>query len=104
MKVSKYSSHLKCNELEIYSTQYKKKRLNKKLCVSWLVCFCWMGRDPQSENFLGQFPVRHIDAYVVGSVPGWGMYERQPIDISLSRWRFFPSLSLSLPLALKKYK
>ena len=44
------------------------------------------------------FPVRaHTE--VAGSVPSWGMCGRQPINVSLSRWCF--SLSLSLSLFLK---
>ena len=34
------------------------------------------------------------NAYVAGLVPGWGMYERQPTDVSLP-------LSPSIPLSLK---
>ena len=40
-------------------------------------------------------------AWVVGSVPGQGMYERQLIDVSLSHQSFSPSLSPSFSRSLK---
>ena len=55
---------------------------------------------PQSKKSLVSFLVR-AHAWVAGSVPGWGAYERQPIDVSLLHLCFSPSLSLSLPLSLK---
>ena len=40
-------------------------------------------------------------AWVEGSVPGQGVYERQPIDVSVSHQCFSLSLSPSLPISLK---
>ena len=47
-----------------------------------------------------QFPVR-AHAWVVGSVPGQGVYGRQPVNVSLSHQCFSHSLNPSLPLSLK---
>ena len=40
---------------------------------------------------------RPIHQNVAGSIPNQGMYERQPINVSLSHWCFSPFLSPSLP-------
>ena len=55
----------------------------------------------QCARSLVQFPVR-AHAWVVGSVLGWGTYQRQPINVSLSDRCFPPSLSTSLPLSKNK--
>ena len=67
--------------------------------MPWLVWLSWLGIVPQSKRSLVQFLVR-AHAWVVGSVPGQGMFERQPIDVSLSHRCFSPSLSPSLHLTL----
>ena len=51
------------------------------------------GHVPHSERWPVQFPVR-AHAWVVGLVPGWGMYETQQVNVSLSQ------MLLSLPLSL----
>ena len=57
--------------------------------VGWSVVLYNMGLQVQ-------FPVR-AHAWVVGSIPGWGEYRRQPFDLSLSL-----SLSLFLSSSLSK--
>ena len=59
----------------------------------------WLGREgviPPSNKSPVQFLVRAW-AWVLGSVPSWGAYERQPINVSLSLRFFSPLLSPSLP-------
>ena len=46
------------------------------------------------------FPVR-AQVGVAGSISGWGTFEWQPIDVSVSHHCFSPSLSPSHPLSLK---
>ena len=45
-----------------------------------------------------------IHQKVAGSIPGSGMYGRQPVNVSLSHWCFSSSLSLSPALHKKKEK
>ena len=62
-----------------------------------LACVGQLGVIPQSEKSLVRFPLRAC-ALVVGSFPGCGRYERQPIDVSLSHQcfsHFFPLPPLS---------
>ena len=40
-------------------------------------------------------------AWVAVLVPGWGVYEKQPTDVSFSHGCFSPSLSPSLYFSLK---
>ena len=54
-----------------------------------------VGHPPAERKAAGSIPIT-AHAWVVGLVPDWGVYERQPIDVSLSL-----SLSLSLVLSLK---
>ena len=56
----------------------------------WPVWLSWLGIFLQSERSLVQFPVR---AWVVGSVPGRGAFERQWVNISSL---FLPPLSLKI--------
>ena len=71
--------------------------------LSWSAWLTWLGVLPQSKGSPVRFQVR-IRAWFVISVPSWGVYERQQIDVSLSQWCFSPSLSPSLPLSLKRNK
>ena len=43
----------------------------------------WLCIVLQSKASLVQLPVR-AQALVVGLVPGWGVFERQPSDVSLT--------------------
>ena len=70
-----------------------KDKLNPDHCVS----VGWAS-SRKAKDLLVPLPVR-AHAWVAGRVPGWGMYERQLMDVSLSHWCFSPSLS-SLPLSL----
>ena len=61
----------------------------------------WVGASspkPEDHGF-DLFPVG-VHVWVVGLVPGWGMYEKQQIAITLSHQYLSPSLSASLPLSL----
>ena len=60
----------------------------------------WLAVIMQSKRLLVQFLVR-VHAWVAGSVPSRDLYERKPIDVSLSHRCFSPFLSPSLPLSLK---
>ena len=55
---------------------------------------------PQSKGSRVRFPGR-AHAWVAGSVPSWGAYERPLIDVCLSHLCFSPSLPPSLPSSLK---
>ena len=63
-----------------------------------LACVGQLGVIPQSEKSLVRFPLRAC-ALVVGSFPGCGRYERQPIDVSLTSSPFPLSLKIK---SLKK--
>ena len=58
------------------------------------------GHHPIKQKVASLIPVR-AHAWVTGSVPPWGMYERRPIDVSLAHRCFSPSLSPSLLPSLK---
>ena len=70
--------------------------LRRTWTVPWLVWLSWLGVIPQSEGLLVWFPLRAY-AYIVGLLPGWGVCERQPIDVSLLYRGFSPSLSPPFP-------
>ena len=55
--------------------------------LSWLECY------PVHQRLWIRFPIR-AHAHVAGSIPGWGAYRRQSIDISLSFQCFCLSLKL----------
>ena len=55
---------------------------HEKTTLPWLVWLSWLGIILQSERLATRFPVR-ARAWVMGSVPGWGTYNRQLIDVSL---------------------
>ena len=74
--------------------------INKLWKQPWPVRLSGLGIILQSERSLVWFPVRSC-AWVAGSVPVWGTYEKQSIDVSLSYRCFSPSLSPSLPLSPK---
>ena len=57
----------------------------------------WLERHPQRLRV--QFLVRAC-TQVVGSIPIWGTYRRQPVDVS----HIDVSLCLSLPFSLKSVK
>ena len=50
--------------------------------MPWLVWLSGLGVVLQTERSRVRFPVR-AHAWVAGSVPDWGAYERQPVDVSL---------------------
>ena len=60
----------------------------------------WLAIVPQSKRLQVQFLVRHMPGLQVWS-PFGGIYERQPIPISLAHQCVSPSLSPFLPLSLK---
>ena len=75
--------------------------------LSWKIGLCstvqlallsWLAFILKSERSPVRFPVR-AHALLAGSVPIWGMFGSQPMDVSLSHQCF--SLSPSLPLSLK---
>ena len=68
--------------------------------LSWPVWVSWLELHPVIRESHVWFPVR-ANAWVVGLVPDWDAFERQPIDVSLSHWSFSSSLSPFLPLSLK---
>ena len=86
-------------------------------CTHWLVlCWgpeispCWVaplsGALSATKRSRVRFPVS-ARAWVAGSVPGWGTYERQPIDVSFSHrcLSLSPSLSLkSISMSSHKYE
>ena len=49
---------------------------------SWCMQVCGLSTGPCTERSPVQVPVR-AHAWAVGQVPSWGMFERQPINISL---------------------
>ena len=55
----------------------------KRGVLPWPVWLSQLGIIQQSKRSQDRFPVR-ARAWVAGSVPGQGTYERQLIDISLS--------------------
>ena len=59
---------------------------------------------PAKQNASGSFPSQGTCLGCEFSAPSWGMYNGQPIDVSLSHQCFSPSFSPSLPLSLKKFK
>ena len=61
----------------------------------WPVWLSWLGIVLQTERLQVWFLVR-AHTRVAGWVPGWGTYERQPVNVSLSHQCFSPSLSLFL--------
>lgn len=66
---------------------------DKALIQPWLVCLAgWV--SPLKGKV--RFPVR-AQAWAVGSPPGWGGHEKQPIDVSLSH----PCFPLSSPFLWK---
>ena len=71
--------------------------------LPWPVWLGGLGVVPQSKMSPVRFSVRAHVCLVV-SVPSWGTYERQLIDVSLSHRYFSPSLSPSHPLSLKIIK
>ena len=78
--------------------------MQENLCEQpWPVWLSWLGIVLQSERLLVWFQVRTC-AHVVGLALGQGMYERQPINVSLSYRCFSPSPSPSFLLSLKLYK
>ena len=56
---------------------------------SWSMWLSWLGMIPQSKSVPVQFLIR-AHAWVVGLFPSWGVWERQPINVSLTHWRFSP--------------
>lgn len=60
----------------------------------WLVWLSWLLSVLCAKGSLLRLPVR-ARAQVVSLIPGWGAYERQPVDVSLSP-------SLRLPSSLLK--
>ena len=71
--------------------------VNKKLVFPALASVARLGVVPQSE-----MAVVRARAWAARSVPGQGVYERQPIRVSLPQRCFPPSRSPSLPLSLKQ--
>ena len=88
----------------IQTTKIKKLQWWIKIFLwPWPAWLSWLGILPQGERLPVQFPVR-AHAWVAGLVSGWGTCERQPVDVSLTHWCFYLSLSPSLPLSLKMSK
>ena len=79
------------NELPIFITSVSLSLLTIMIIMPWLVWLSWLGIALQSKRLPVPFPNR-AHAWVLSSVPRQGTYERQPIDVSLSRWCFSPSL------------
>ena len=67
-----------------------------------LVWLIWLGTVMQTERLPVRFPVT-AHAWVAGLVSSWGVYRRQPMDVSVSHGCFFSFPSPSLPLSLKKF-
>ena len=59
-----------------------------------------VGHCPANRKVSGSNPGQGT-CWVAGSVPKWGVFERQLTDISLSYQCFSPFLSSSLPFSLK---
>ena len=55
----------------------------------------WVECRLTNQKVAGSFPVR-AHSWVVGLIPPWGTYKRQPVDVSLSLLSFSP-FSPSLP-------
>ena len=95
-------NHFISIHLSIISSSYTLlfKIITKGLYTGpWPVWVTSLGIIPWSKRSSVQFWVR-AHAPVEGSFLQ-GVYERQPIDISLSHWCFSPVPSPSLPLSLK---
>ena len=67
----------------------------------WPLWLSWLGVVQKTGRSQVRFPVR-AHAWVAGSVPSQGAYERQPTSVSVSHRCFSPTLSPSLPFSLKK--
>ena len=80
----------------------KKLHFKHILRQPWLVWPSYLGILPQSKRLPVRFLVR-AHAWVAGSVPSRGMYERQPINVFFSHWYFPPSFSLPSPLSKNKW-
>ena len=65
-------------------------------CVAQLV-----GQCPAKQKVTGSIPVR-AHAWVVGPVLSWGMYERQPVHVSLTHQCFSLSLKINTLNLFKK--
>ena len=60
-----------------------------------------VGCHPAKQMVAGSIPSQ--GTWVAGSVPAWGMYERQPINfLSLTLMFLTPSFSLPVPLSKNK--
>ena len=66
-----------------------------------LALLSWLAFILKSERSLVRFPVR-AHSSLAGSVPIWGMFGSQPMDVSLSHRCFSPSPSLPLSLKINK--
>ena len=76
------------------------QHLLRTIFLPWPVWLSWLGVVLQNKRMPVWFLVRtHV--WVMGPVPRWGMWERQPIDDSVSYWCFSRSLSPSLLLSVK---
>ena len=77
----------------------------KTLCPDWCGSVRWESSvKVQSKRLPVQFLVR-AHAWVAGSVPGWGTYDREPIDvshISVSLLLFLPAFPLKIKTKQKQ--
>ena len=66
----------------------------------WLVWLSWLECCPVYQKVAGSV-LGQGSAWVVGSIPGWwGVYERKPVNASLTHLSLCLSVSLSLPTFL----
>ena len=74
---------------------------NAEACLGWeaqLVALVTRGLSCTPKWLQVRFLVR-VHAWVVGLIPGWDMFERQPIDVFLTLMSLSLSLSLFLSLS-----